>query len=158
MDIQRTITGAEPLTLQEVKAWLKVDFATDDSLIAELIKSAREHVEQFTGRSFVESDIVLTISVEDGEILRLPFPDVDEITEVVPAKYVTYGSGIKRVKFETTGEYIITYKTLGNCPAGVKMAIYKAVAENYTNRQNTNEFSAMKLPESTYNILMQYTL
>ena len=158
MDIQRTITGTEPVTLNEVKAWLKVDFATDDSLITDLIKAVREHVEQFTGRSFVASTIVLTVYGEAGEILRLPFPDVDEITLSEPDTYTESGGKVKRLLFEATGEYIITYKTLSNCPTGVKMAILKAVAENYTNRQNTNEFSAMKLPESTYNFLMQYTI
>ena len=31
MDIQRTITGTEPVTLNEMKAWLKVDNTNEDA-------------------------------------------------------------------------------------------------------------------------------
>src|SRR5579872_3709233 len=46
---------AEPLLVADVKNWLKIpDGVTkDDSLVSELIQSAREYVEGFTGRSLV---------------------------------------------------------------------------------------------------------
>ena len=158
MDIQRTITGSEPVTLIEMKAWLKVDFTTEDALITALITEVREHIEQYTGRSLVASTIVLTVYVEADEPVYLPFPDIDEITESNPSSIIEKGGKRKYVILGTDGEYQITYKTLGNCPSGIKRAIKKAVAENYVNRQNTTELTSVKLPESTYNFLMQYTL
>jgi hypothetical protein len=46
---------AEPLLVADVKNWLKVPagVTADDSLVAELIQSAREYVEGFTGRSLI---------------------------------------------------------------------------------------------------------
>jgi hypothetical protein len=158
MDIQRTITGTEPVTLSDIKAWLKVDFSTEDTLITALITEVREHIEQFTGRSLVASTIVLTVYGEADEPVYLPFPDIDEITESLPDSITEKGGKRKYIILGTDGEYQITYKTLGNCPSGVKLAIKKAVAENYINRQNTTELTAVKLPESTYHFLMQYTL
>ena len=158
MDIQRSITGTEPVSVSDMKAWLKVDFATEDTLITALITEVREHIEQFTGRSLVASTIVLTVYGEAHEPIYLPFPDVDEITESLPNTVTAKGGKRKYVVFGADDEYQITYKTLGNCPAGIKLAIKKAVAENYINRQNTTELTAVKLPESTYHFLMQYTL
>lgn len=157
MDIQRTITGTEPVSITDVKSWLKVDFSAEDALLTALIKQVREHVENFTGRSFVASDIVLNLTnVEAGDVVRLPLPDIDEVTET---DNVTFSGGVvKLAKFAASGDYEIEYSTKGTCPEAVKLAILKSVAEHYHNRHNTNEFSAMKLPESTYNLLLQYTI
>jgi hypothetical protein len=44
---------AEPLTLADVKNFLKVNVSNDDSFILELMQSSREYVEGFTGRSLI---------------------------------------------------------------------------------------------------------
>lgn len=44
---------AEPVTVADVKAHLRVTHAADDALIAAQITSAREHVEAFTGLALV---------------------------------------------------------------------------------------------------------
>lgn len=41
--------AAEPLTLAEVKAHLRIDGAEEDALLASLIRAAREHLERETG-------------------------------------------------------------------------------------------------------------
>lgn len=48
-----TPPAAEPLTLDEVKAHLRVDGTAEDGLISGLITAAREHVEQHTWRALV---------------------------------------------------------------------------------------------------------
>jgi hypothetical protein len=156
MDVTRTITGTEPVTLNEMKLFLKVDYATDDALITQLIKSVREHCEEFTGRSFVESDVLWVVEAEAGDIIRLPYPDIYEVADVDGVSF--RGVSVKRAIFQYSGEFEISYSTVGNCPEGVKLAIMKAVAEAYENRQNTTDGSAGRLPESTYNYLMQYTI
>lgn len=47
----KTPPAAEPLTLQETKAWLKVDHDAEDALIQLLITTARERCETVTGLS-----------------------------------------------------------------------------------------------------------
>lgn len=156
MDIQRTVTGTEPVSLTDMKLYLKVDYATDDALITQLIKSVREHCEEFTGKSFVASEIVWNVEAESGQVIRMPYPAIDVIE---PIDGVTFkGVENKRAVFEISGEYDIEYTTAGICPQAVKMAIMKAVAEAYENRQNTKDGSVGMLPEGTYRILMQYTI
>jgi uncharacterized phiE125 gp8 family phage protein len=43
----------EPLTLIEAKSHLRVDTSDNDVLISDLIKTAREHVEETTGRALI---------------------------------------------------------------------------------------------------------
>lgn len=156
MDITRAITGSEPVTLNEMKSYLKVDFATDDTLITQMIKSARELCEEFTGRSFVESEILWIVEAESGDVIRMPYPD---IYEVFDADGVSFrGVSIVRAIFQYSGTFEIEYTTAGNCPEGVKLAIMKAVAESYENRENTSDGSLVRLPENTYNLLMRYTI
>lgn len=49
-----TAPAAEPVTVAEMKAWLNVDSADDDVLIAASIAAARQHVERYTGRALVQ--------------------------------------------------------------------------------------------------------
>lgn len=51
--VEEVAPGAEPLALNDVKNFLKVQVSNDDAFIQELIQSAREFVEGFTGRSLV---------------------------------------------------------------------------------------------------------
>jgi hypothetical protein len=156
MDVQRTITGSEPVSLTDMKLYLKVDFTTDDALITQLIKSVREHCEEFTGKSFVASDVTWYVEAEAGQSIRMPYPAIDDVD---PVEGITFlGLDNKRALFTVSGSYEIEYTTTGTCPHAVKLAIMKAVAEAYENRQNTGEGSGSMLPESTYHLLMQYTI
>jgi hypothetical protein len=49
----KTPPATEPLTLQEAKAWLKVDHDAEDTLIQLLIATARERCESVTGLSLM---------------------------------------------------------------------------------------------------------
>jgi len=51
--VEEVAPVAEPLALADVKNYLKVNVSNDDAFIQELIQSAREYVEGFTGRSLV---------------------------------------------------------------------------------------------------------
>ncbi|WP_430431792.1 head-tail connector protein [Oceanicaulis sp.] len=45
--------GAEPVSLEAAKAWLRVSHEDDDALITDVIVSAREHVEARTGLALI---------------------------------------------------------------------------------------------------------
>lgn len=53
--------AAEPVTLDEAKAHLRVDFNTDDLLITGLISAAREWAEVYCRRAFFNQTIVLSL-------------------------------------------------------------------------------------------------
>lgn len=54
-----TPPASEPVSLTEAKLHLRVDSADDDALITGLIKTAREHVEDHTGRALVTQQLIL---------------------------------------------------------------------------------------------------
>lgn len=47
----------EPVTLDELKAWSRVDFDDDDALLESLGTAAREFIEQATGRTYTNGDV-----------------------------------------------------------------------------------------------------
>ena len=71
-----TPPAVEPLSLAEAKAWLRVDQADDDALIAALISSARTHVEALTRRALIAQTwrIVRDAWPAEGRLEVLPAP------------------------------------------------------------------------------------
>lgn len=62
ISLQRgTITGTEPITLEQAKLHLRVDFSDDDALILALITAARERAELVTGRALVKGSWIYSL-------------------------------------------------------------------------------------------------
>lgn len=66
----------EPVTLDESKAWLRVEHDDDDDVIAALIAGARTHVEAQTRRALITQNwrLVRDAWPDDGQIAVLPAP------------------------------------------------------------------------------------
>ena len=66
----------EPLTLDEAKAYLRVEHGDDDETIAALIAAARLHVEAQTRRALIAQTWRLTVDAwpESGRIIVRPAP------------------------------------------------------------------------------------
>jgi uncharacterized phiE125 gp8 family phage protein len=75
--------SAEPLTLLEVKRWLRVDHEDDNQLIDGLVRAARERVEARTGRALLAQTwrIVMDQWPADGRI-ALPIMPVISVAAV----------------------------------------------------------------------------
>jgi uncharacterized phiE125 gp8 family phage protein len=73
----------EPVTLAEAKAWLKVDGADEDALLATLITAARLHLESVTGRALLTQSwrLVLDAWPAGGEVW-LPVAPLSELTAI----------------------------------------------------------------------------
>ena len=52
---ENTAPGVEPLALSEAKSFLRIDNSDQDTLITELIKTARQRVENDTGQSLINT-------------------------------------------------------------------------------------------------------
>lgn len=66
-----TQPSVEPVTLQEVKDWMNIDFTYKDALISNLITRARNTCETVTGRAFAPQQIREIFTIErpqGGEI------------------------------------------------------------------------------------------
>jgi hypothetical protein len=48
-----TAPATEPVTLEDAKAWMRIDIDDDDALITSLIVAAREYAEKYLGRALV---------------------------------------------------------------------------------------------------------
>jgi uncharacterized phiE125 gp8 family phage protein len=66
----------EPVTLEEAKAYLRVEHDDDDDVIAALIAGARVHVEAQTRRALITQSwrLVRDAWPDDGRIVVLPVP------------------------------------------------------------------------------------
>lgn len=172
MQIKETITGSEPVTASEVKAYLKVDFTTDDTLIGQLITGIREQIELFTGLALIAKTVEYFDEEIPTEPVKLPFPEHLSIEEmklngVVSTSYVKTGLSQFIVTLTATSTetsvidnagFYIKYKTVGTCPSGIKTEIYKAIDEKYRNRGNSFEGSIADLSENSYANLAKYCL
>lgn len=174
MQIRYSGIGAEPITITDVKNWLKVDFDDEDTLITSLITQIREIAEEASGLSLVEKTI--EYFEEDRELisdwLKLPYPEHDEITEVIldgttltASNYSVTGLTQKIIKVTGTvtatdtlndNGLKVTYTAKGTCPSGIKLAMFKSIAETYEKRGNTFEGSLVKLTDNFYNYLSQF--
>lgn len=77
--IQTVAPIAEPLTLEETKAFLRILDVNDDLLIASMISTAREHVENVTNRQIEVATFEL---YADCFISKLPKNPVQSIVKI----------------------------------------------------------------------------
>lgn len=74
---------AEPLTLAEVKAYLRLDGAEEDGLLTALVKVAREHLERMAGLALMPQTLRLYLDdwPQDGviQIARGPVQSLESI-------------------------------------------------------------------------------
>lgn len=132
---------SEPISLDEAKNYLKIDFDTEDTLLAEMITSAREQAELFCNRSFVPKTIEFSTKDFEDPVL-LPFPNHTEITSVVvDGEAVEYTStGLTQLEIEVTTigkELKVVYQAGGKITKAEKEALKKVVADMYRNRDES---------------------
>ncbi len=166
-------TGSEPVSIAEVKAWLKVDFSDEDTLLTALIIQVRELAEEAAGLALVAKTIEYFEEDIDiiSEWVRLPYPVHNAITAVVlngntltTSDYKVTGLTQKLIKLATAGVVTddddqglkVTYTTLDTTITGIKLAMLKEIAEIYEKRGNTFEGGLVSLTSNFYNYLQQW--
>lgn len=100
---ETTLVTNEPLSLTEVKNYLKIDYNTDDDLLNGLIKSVRVQIEtELGGINIIRRNMIQkqTGGVEFIELLRQP---VNSITSIVYFQ-----------DFDSTGETITDFRQVNN--------------------------------------------
>lgn len=149
-------TGNEPVTLDEAKNYLRVDFDTDDMLIQGLIEAARSHAESYTnliirdatikvsfekfqGWYYLNGPVVsitsMALTDEQGTETNVPNTGYFLNRSELPARlYVTHEPA-EVVRFVT-----ITYMagfTDTVIPASIKNAILHMIGDWYENRDDS---------------------
>lgn len=77
-----TPPAAEPVTLTEAKAHLRVDHSADDVLISSMIEASRVYCEQFTARAFVTQTWEMVIDQFPPNDLMIPLPPLQSVTSI----------------------------------------------------------------------------
>ena len=73
----------EPLSLDEVKAHLRIDHTDEDILLASLVTAARIHLETMLGLSFITQQWMLVLDEwPDGLSISLPLGPVQQVTSI----------------------------------------------------------------------------
>ena len=147
----------EPVTVEEVKNYLRLEgfidnsesisseFNDDDLLIAILIRSARERLEEYTGLSLIPKTWEIEFTNLAGNF-EIPFGPVNQINTVLDDE----GDSISTEDFDISNSgrifktplyenmvmnYDAGYTTI---PKGLKDAMLKEIAYRYINRGDEN--------------------
>jgi hypothetical protein len=148
-------TPTEPVTLAEQKAWSKIDFTDEDTLITQMIKAARQAIEHFTNRALVPKTISFSVQTpEQSEFtsvvqlykVKLPYlkgavidedtlvvTDFDEVELAAETDYYNRGNLLMYVN----GYYNVTYDVTPTVPQALKEAIMTEVDERYKRGTNS---------------------
>lgn len=107
-----TAPTTEPVSLDEAKAWLKVDGDDDNDTIAAMIAAARRQVEALTGRALIRQVWRLELDeVPDDDELMLPRPplvSVDSVQYVDSAGATqTWSSTLYQVQSDDAGRAML---------------------------------------------------
>lgn len=171
--------ASEPVTVADFTDggtnYGKIDFATDDTLIGEMITAARIMAENYTGRKFVEQSITAYWTSYSNN-MWLPYPPHLSITSVT-RKYKSnsvalvadsdyyvlgvYDDKLLQInnvydKYHLEVKYKAGYPSVSEVPEGIRMAIMKIVLDLYDNRDSYVKGSYTKLPIDAIALLNNY--
>lgn len=81
--IVKVAPTSEPITRDEARQQLRIDFGFDEEQIGVLIPIARDKAEKFCNRFFTQQTVLIVFdSGFDGSVLKLPFPDLNAINSL----------------------------------------------------------------------------
>lgn len=133
----------EPVLLQEVKDYAKIDTGTtDDTIITYLIKTARQQCEDFTGISIVQRTVTAYLTNRCGGIF-LPYGPVNSITSITDqdgnvladTDYKIFGKSFPQLLYPKYDNLTVIYEAgYISLPQEIKTAILQQVFYLYENR------------------------
>lgn len=176
--ISQSTPSVEPVTTAEVKAFLKIDYSTDDTLIAEMIIMAREFVENFLQRALINRTVTAEWT-NTGTTVYLPIQPCSTITSVTRVyenettellvendDYFVKGSKDKTIKLAASNTGLQVIYTAGygtaasSVPSAIKHAILRIIATYYEHREDnvigtiaaTTDMNSLRLLSTFRNI------
>ncbi|GIU67618.1 head-tail connector protein [Candidatus Phycosocius spiralis] len=149
----------EPVSVLEVRAYLRIGSEGDDAILALLIGAAREAFEVRTGRALITRQLrqtflgpmgpgivvpgaspvqaILTASVLDEK--GVPTPATSELVRLLDGKF-----NISQTVFGLVVDYRAGYATAAQIPQAFKLAIIEAVGEALARRDGlTTDLKAL---------------
>lgn len=145
----------EPVSLSDVKAYLRIDHVADDESLKLLITTARQLIENYTGRALIHQVRRLTVDfVRHGQqAFRLPgspFKKIKKCRQIIDGQHEELAgyvvdvakpvaeisvNGIRLKQAHLQVDYLCGYGALSDdVPAALRQGIMMLVAELYENR------------------------
>jgi uncharacterized phiE125 gp8 family phage protein len=176
--------AVEPLTLAEAKAFLRVEHADDDDIVAALVAGARIHVEAQTRRALITQSwrLVRDAWPEDGRMAVTPAPlasllaariykedlttqDIDPQAFVVDAASAVLsfapwalpqpGRAVGGIEIDIEAGY---GDAASDVPEPLRQAIRLLVAHWYENRGLAADHAVVKLPATVAALIAPYVV
>lgn len=150
---------AEPISLEEAKAHIRVDGTDEDALITALITAARGHAEGATGRTMVTQAMRATFPQFGDMRLKAPLRKVTAITYLDEAKATqTLSAASYVVEYaELPGcvelAYLATWPTTYDHPQAVTVDFISGYATPFTVNATTNILTATGHPIATGDVV-----
>jgi len=72
----------EPVSVEELKSFARIDGSGEDNLLASFIESARQKLEDYTGRAFLEQTMVMLMDWWSEKEVYLPKPPLLSVTSI----------------------------------------------------------------------------
>lgn len=141
LDVQRAAVGSEPVSLNDLKEWAKVDNSADDGILTALIIAAREMCEKYTGVNFVARTVTAHVNNFNGGVY-LPYGPVGTITGLYDddggtIDYEVRGTEFKAVTSPRTAFKAVYTGGYSTTPEVFKTAIKAQALFLYENRGET---------------------
>jgi uncharacterized phiE125 gp8 family phage protein len=176
-----TPPAGEPVALDAMKAFLRVETGDDDNIVAALIAGARVHVENWTRRALMTQTwrLILHLWPEDGRIAVVPAPlqsltaarvyNADGTTHSIDAQAFVLDLADSSLLFTpwtlpaparpVAGielDVIVGYGDASAVPEPFKQALRLLVAHWYEHRALVADGSNAALPQSVAALLAPY--
>lgn len=156
LKVTKQRTAPLPLTLQQVKDWLRIEYDTDDTLLTNLIDETASLLEEYLNVSLVTTTITVLATARTE--LTLPYGPVISVTSVKDKD----GND---VEYEFNG-FTITYKSytetttfyeagFAQVDAGLQLGWKEVIAWLYENRGDSAGFMDMLRQNANLNVYRQ---
>lgn len=133
-----SVAGPEPLTLEEVKEYLNIDYPDWDTTLTMMITASRQRAEKYMGRSLVPQTLEVSWARTNGYI-DLPYSPINQILSAVdkdgnPVEYEENDQGKVKAKNGT----VFTYEagTWDVYPENVRLGLLKDISSFFEYREN----------------------
>ena len=131
----------EPVSLQEAKDWMRIDFSDDDSVITSQITASRQKCEKYLGLCLVETEVKALYKNSGGDLIELAYGPIETdgdglpVIDGIPDGAEIKGFGNQIWISSTDGELTLSYTSkFDPIPDWAKDAILNDVAYFYENR------------------------
>jgi uncharacterized phiE125 gp8 family phage protein len=113
----KTEPSIEPITVEEVKEFARIDGSDEDDFIEDLIQSVRRNAESYLGRAFIQQTIRLVMDFWPDAVINLPRPPLISIDKVA-----MLDEDDSETEYDSSNYYAITESVPG------KLVIKKGVS------------------------------